>query len=147
MSHPWFPYGHQLKTGAARDWIAGFITIALFKRTPGAYILVDMRKQNSSSLSRGGSSKEIGEFWDVHDLADYWNETEEAEFAVEIESETTCYALGKALSEQVRALAHKEGISADTLLNLWVQEKLRRVSGQGAKGSKAQPSGERNIEK
>lgn len=95
-----------------------------------------MRKQNSSSLSRAKSYKEIGEFWDAHDLADYWNETEEAEFAVDIESEVTYYAVGKKLSEQVRSIARKEGISADTLLNLWVQEKLRQINGQEPKGSK-----------
>ncbi|HYA42507.1 MAG TPA: CopG family antitoxin [Syntrophobacteraceae bacterium] len=96
-----------------------------------------MRKQNSSSLSRARSYKEIGEFWDSHDLADYWDQTLEAEFEVEIESEVTYYALGKALSEQVRSLARKEGISADTLLNLWVQEKLRQEINQAPRDPEA----------
>jgi hypothetical protein len=87
-----------------------------------------MKKQSSSSLSQAGSYKEIGEFRDSHDLADYWDRTEAVEFEeVDIESEVTYYALGKTLSEQVRSLARKEGVSADTLLNLWVQEKLRQV--------------------
>ena len=96
-----------------------------------------MRKQSSSSLSRAGSYGEIGEFWDSNDLADYWDQTEDAEFEVEIESKVTYYALGKALSEQVRSVALKEGISADTLLNLWVQEKLRQVNDQGAREPEA----------
>ncbi len=31
--------------------------------------------------------EEIGEFWDTHDLADYWEETEEVEFQVNLKSE------------------------------------------------------------
>lgn len=31
--------------------------------------------------------EKIGEFWDTHDLADYWDETEEVEFQVNLKSE------------------------------------------------------------
>ena len=77
-------------------------------------------------MSEAQSYREIGEFRDSHDLPDYWDQTRGAEFEVETESEVTYYALGKALSEQARSLARKEGVPADTLLNLWVQEKLRQ---------------------
>lgn len=30
--------------------------------------------------------EEIGEFWDTHSLADYWNETHEVEFQVNLKS-------------------------------------------------------------
>ncbi|RKU26485.1 hypothetical protein C6499_13285 [Candidatus Poribacteria bacterium] len=32
--------------------------------------------------------EEIGEFWDTHDLTDYWDETEEVEIQVDLKSET-----------------------------------------------------------
>ena len=32
--------------------------------------------------------EEIGEFWDKHGLADYWDETHEVEFQVDLKSET-----------------------------------------------------------
>lgn len=41
-------------------------------------------KKAKSSISKAQSYKEIGEFWDSHDLADYWDQTEPAEFEVEI---------------------------------------------------------------
>ena len=31
--------------------------------------------------------EKIGEFWDTHDLTDYWDETEEVEFQVNLKSE------------------------------------------------------------
>jgi len=47
------------------------------------------------------------------------------EFEVNIESELTYYALDKMLSEQIQSIAQKRGISADTIINLWIQEKLQ----------------------
>lgn len=84
--------------------------------------------RDKSSISKAQSYMDIGEFWDKHDLADYWDRTEPAEFEVGILSEMTYYALDRKLSEEVRSLAKKRGVSADTLLNLWVQEKLQQIS-------------------
>lgn len=83
-----------------------------------------MRK-HKSTLSRATSYKEIGEFWDTHNLADFWNKTKEVSFEVDIESETTYYAVDKILSEKIQSIAQKRGVTADTLINLWVQEKLQ----------------------
>jgi hypothetical protein len=78
-----------------------------------------------SSISRAKSYRGIAEFWETHDLSDFWDQTEEVEFTVDIESEATYYALEKTLSEKLQAIAHKRGVSADTLINLWMQEKLQ----------------------
>ncbi len=83
-----------------------------------------MRK-HKSLISHATSYKEIGEFWDTHDLADFWDKTKEASFEVDIESEVTYYAVNKILSEKIQAVAQKRGVTADTLINLWVQEKLQ----------------------
>ncbi len=81
--------------------------------------------ENKSSISQATSYKEIGDFWDTHSLADFWDKTDEVEFEVNINSEITYYALDKLLSEQIQIIAQKRGISANTLLNLWIQEKLQ----------------------
>jgi uncharacterized protein len=107
------------------------ITFFVHKKDKRALILTardmtkgeDMRKDRSP-ISKAASYKEIGNFWDKHDLSDFWNKTEEVEFEVDIKSEITYYALDKTLSEQIQSIARKRGVSADTLINLWVQEKL-----------------------
>lgn len=86
--------------------------------------------KNRSSISKAQSYKKIGEFWDTHDLADYWDKTKPVEFDVDIKSEVTYYALDNALSTRVRAIARERGVSSETLLNLWVQEKLQEQEGQ-----------------
>jgi hypothetical protein len=85
-------------------------------------------RRSRSSISKGKSYKEIGEFWDSHDLSDYWGQTRKAEFEVNIDTELTYYSLDKKLAQRVRSVAQKRGVSADTLVNLWVQEKLQEQS-------------------
>jgi hypothetical protein len=81
--------------------------------------------RSRSSLSKARSYKEIGEFWDSHDLGDYWEQTQPVEFEVDIQSEVAYYPLDSTLAAKVRTIAKKRGVSLETLLNLWVQEKLQ----------------------
>jgi hypothetical protein len=84
----------------------------------------DNMNESKSTISQASSYKEIGDFWDTHDLADYWDQTEPVDFEVGIQSEVTYYALDKKLSQMLSEVAEERGVSAETLLNLWVQEKL-----------------------
>jgi hypothetical protein len=81
-----------------------------------------------SSISKARSYKEMGEFWDTHDFGDYWDQSYPVEFEVDIQSETTYYPLEKNLSSKVLSIARQRGVSPETLLNLWVQEKVREES-------------------
>jgi len=87
-------------------------------------------KRNRSSLSKAISYKEIGEYWDGHDLSEFWGKTKKVKFDVQIESEVTYYPIEKSLSEKVQSVAKKQGISSDTLINLWIQQKLQEKPSQ-----------------
>lgn len=41
-------------------------------------------KKNKSSISKAESYEEIGDFWDKHDLGEYWGQTQEVEFETDI---------------------------------------------------------------
>ncbi|MGH7802018.1 MAG: CopG family antitoxin [Thermodesulfobacteriota bacterium] len=82
-------------------------------------------KKTKNLISKAGSYREIGEFWDTHDLAEYWEQTKPVEFELDIQSEVTYYPLDKGLSAKIRFIAEQRGVSPETLLNLWVQEKLQ----------------------
>ena len=79
---------------------------------------------NKSSISNAGSYQEIGEYWDRHDLAEVWERTESVEFTVNITSVRKYFPLDIDMSNQVSKIARMHGISPETLINLWVQEKL-----------------------
>ncbi len=80
--------------------------------------------RNKSSISKASSYHEIAEFWDTHDLAEYWDKTKPVEFELDVQSEATYYPVENALSKKIRTAARKRGVTPETLLNLWVKEKL-----------------------
>jgi len=68
---------------------------------------------------------DIGEFWDKHDLSDFWEKTRRVRFDVDIESEVTYYPIEQNLSKKIQLLARKQGLSSGTLVNLWLEQKMR----------------------
>ncbi|MCA9870332.1 MAG: hypothetical protein H6649_12345 [Caldilineae bacterium] len=83
---------------------------------------------DKTSISQVNTYQEIGEFWDAHDSADFWQQTEQVEFDVDLKTEARYYALEPKLATQVAEFARHKGISAETLLNLWVQEKIHEAA-------------------
>lgn len=80
--------------------------------------------EDKSSISQGKSYQEIGEYWDDQDLGEVWEQTQSAEFVVSGQAKTTYYPIENTLSQKLHALAQQRGVSAETLVNLWLQEKL-----------------------
>jgi len=68
-----------------------------------------MRKPKTS-ISKAGSYKKIAEFWDTHDLSDFWGKTRATDFQVDIHSEVAYYSLDKTLSKKVQSVARNRGI-------------------------------------
>jgi len=82
-------------------------------------------KKNKSSISKARSYAEIGEFWDEHDLTDYWDKTRRVKFDLVLEPEATYYPVQKDLFEMIQSEARKQGVSSDTLVNLWLEQKIK----------------------
>ena len=63
--------------------------------------------------------EKIGEFWDTHDFTDFDTDAPDVEFeilcAVPVEVD---------LLSAVEKEAHLRGVSVETLVNLWLQQKL-----------------------
>jgi hypothetical protein len=82
--------------------------------------------EKKTSISNAGSYEEIGEYWDSHDLADRWDQTHEETFDVVPESSVIYFAVEKGLAAKLREAAKTQGLSPETLLNVWVQEHVRK---------------------
>ena len=82
-----------------------------------------MTKHNTT-ISQADSYAAVGEFWDKHELAEFEDRTRPADFTVDIRSNVTYFAVDRDLSQQMARVAAVRGVSAETLLNLWLQEKL-----------------------
>ena len=81
--------------------------------------------RRGSSISKATSYRDIGDYWDTHDLGEVWDQTRPVDFEVDIRAERVYCAVDRALADGVRTEAARRGVSLATLINLWIQEKLR----------------------
>lgn len=77
-----------------------------------------------SSISNARSYEEMGEYWDTHSVDEVWDRTEPVEFEIDIKSERHYYPIERDLSKKLHQIAEAQGVSSETLINLWVQEKV-----------------------
>ena len=80
--------------------------------------------ESKTPISGASSYAQIGEYWDEHDLSDHWAETRPVEFDVDVRSSSIYFALQRNLAERLRRAADAQGVTPETLLNLWVQERV-----------------------
>ncbi len=69
---------------------------------------------------------EASEFWDAHSVADY--PTRVVDLELEARGRTTLVAVGNQLLRHLRRQAKEDGVSVETLVNLWLQERLLAAS-------------------
>ncbi len=63
-------------------------------------------------------------FWDTHSSADYEDAMELVEVEIDLSSSKTYCPVAKDVLRQVRSRARQQGVSTETLINLWLQERL-----------------------
>ena len=69
--------------------------------------------------------EELSSFWDTHSSADYEGVMEPVEVEIGLSSSKIYCPVAKDLLREVRRQARQQGVSTETLVNLWLQEKLR----------------------
>ena len=79
-----------------------------------------------TSISKARTLEEIADFWDTHSLADYWAQTHEVEFEVRAKHRRRI-TLDPEVYEQVEVQARTRGILPETLVNLWLVERLQEM--------------------
>lgn len=64
------------------------------------------------------------DFWDSHSSADYEEFMEPAEAEIRLASRKIYCAIANDLFTQVKTQAKLQGVSSETLINLWLKEKV-----------------------
>lgn len=90
-------------------------------------------KTSKSKIPTFKSIQEEAEFWDTHSLADYWDDMRpvKVRFAKPLEHVFTVRFDGRTLTE-IQTEASKKGVSAGTLIRMWVKERLQEIGYQRA---------------
>ena len=68
--------------------------------------------------------EELWGFWDTHSSADYEDDMEPVKVEIDLSSSKVYCPVAKDLLRQVRVQARRQGVSTETLINHWLQERL-----------------------
>jgi len=77
-----------------------------------------------SAVSKAQTYEDIGAYWDEHDLAEAGKQTRSAAFEVAIKRRRFLVAVDPAVLREVRQRAATRGLTPESLVNLWLKEKL-----------------------
>lgn len=78
-----------------------------------------MDVNRTTSVSKADSDEGIGEFWDGHDFTDFDSGAPDVEFTVSL-----AVPVEVELFSAIEKEARKHGVNVETLINLWLQQKL-----------------------
>jgi hypothetical protein len=68
------------------------------------------------------SVQEFQEFWDTHNVTDF--KTREAHFDVDLRQSRNVVSVEPDIMTKVQAAARSKGVGAQTLINLWLAERV-----------------------
>jgi hypothetical protein len=86
-----------------------------------------MAKSKATRLPEMNSMDELVEFFDTHDMGDYWEQMPEVDFEVKIEGRRHLVALEEDVAAQVTRIAKEKKVPSEALINTWLKEKLRKA--------------------
>ena len=88
---------------------------------------------SKDKIPHGQSYEEMAEFWDAHSLADYWDQTEHAEFELSEHAwRHYLVSVDRDLLTRAQKLARIRGISTESLVNLLLAQCLGKLEGPTA---------------
>lgn len=83
-----------------------------------------MDGNRKSTLSKANTDEGIGEFWDTHDFTDFDTAVPDVEFSVSF-----AVPVEVELFNAIEKEAKRHGVNVETLVNLWLQQKLAEQIG------------------
>ena len=70
------------------------------------------------------SLDELVEFFETHDLGEYWDRLPETHFDINLKERAYIFVLAEDLAEKLNALAKAKRVPSEQLINTWLREKL-----------------------
>ena len=88
----------------------------------------DMARSKSQTLPVPKNIDDLAEFFETHDMGEYWQEMPEAEFDIDIKKRTHLVAIDEEIAAKITTIAKSKKTSSESLINAWLREKIRRAS-------------------
>ncbi len=87
-----------------------------------------MARSKSKRPLPARSLNELVEFFDTHDMGEYWEEMPEVQFETDIKKSTHLVAIDEKLLDRLSAIAKSKHLSAEALIHSWLEEKMMEAS-------------------
>src|SRR5260221_14243948 len=74
--------------------------------------------------------EEETQWWDTHDLGDYWDELKDVDIVVDLKKprdETLVVRMQKDIKDKLRNIAKNKGLDVSTLARMWIIERLHSL--------------------
>ena len=79
-------------------------------------------------MPRPKSVKELVDFFESHDMGDYWGQMREVHFDVDIKRRKHLVAIEEDIVGKLTQIAKSKRVSSESLINTWLKDKIRRVT-------------------
>ena len=83
--------------------------------------------KKKTSISQANTLEDIANFWETHSLDDFWDQTHEVEFTVRAKRRRRI-VLDPEVYAKIQDCARIRGILPETLVNLWLSERLKETA-------------------
>ena len=87
-----------------------------------------MAENESVPLPHFRSLQDLVEFFDAHDMGDYWDHMPEAHFEVDINRRSRLVSIDEDLMSQVAEIAKSQRVSVEVLIESWLRERIAGAS-------------------
>ncbi len=87
-----------------------------------------MARSKSKTLPKLESLDELVEFFETHDMGDYWDQMPEADFEVNIKRRKHLVAIDEEIIPKLSEIAKSKRVSSEKLINTWLKEKIHKAS-------------------
>ena len=82
-----------------------------------------MAKNKAKSFPRLKSVDELVEFFDKHDMGDYWDRLPKADFEVNIKTRKHLVAIDEKIIPSINQIAKSKRVTTAQLINTWLQRR------------------------
>jgi translation initiation factor RLI1 len=84
-----------------------------------------MKKSENSGLPHFDSLDELVNFFDTHDMGEFYEQMPEAEFEVDISRRQYLFAIDAEVAKRLAEIAKSKKTTSEALANAWLTEKIK----------------------
>ena len=84
--------------------------------------------EENKPLPEFGTTQELVDYFDTHDMGDHWEIMPEAHFEVSLEKKTYLVSVDGEVMRRLTEIARNRQTSTETLVNTWLREKAARAA-------------------